>query len=67
MMKQEEAKRAESLAMAKAKEVERIKQDGIEKRKNMEASVETNKQVADYRDKLERQRYKDSLKEQEES
>ncbi|CAD8043850.1 unnamed protein product [Paramecium primaurelia] len=65
MIKTEEAKKADKQALQKQHEISKVKVEGEERRRNMDHQKQVNQQIADYNDKLERERTKDKLKEKE--
>ncbi|CAD8148393.1 unnamed protein product [Paramecium pentaurelia] len=65
MIKTEEAKRADKQAIQKQNEIQKVKVEGEERRRNMDHQKQVNQQIADYNDKLERERTKDKLKDKE--
>lgn len=67
MTREEEAKKAQYELAKKNKEIEKVKVEAEERRTTLEREIEISKKKADYNDRLERQRQKDLLVDQERS
>jgi len=65
VMKQEEAKRAEANVQTKQLEIQKVKEEGEQKRQLAEVQLENSKKKAEYSDYLERKRQAEMLEHQE--